>query len=296
MLTLPVTELPLSPEMELRLTEKVTLAGIEHAADRFLLLHAAGLSRTDGSVLGLVAASGTGKTTAAMHLARSGFGYVTDETLAVAADLTVRAWPKPLALVDADGGPKTLHGPDELGLASCPDELRLARLVVLERDPRVPTPRLQRLADAEAVSALVGQSSSLGRLEAPLLRLERLLGGIGGLYRLEYAEILDATALLAELLATSSAPAPVTGPRVFAAPVRDALAVDEGVAVLLGDRVVHLAGVGAEVWLAAHGGATFVSLEEAVTSRLGPHPEAARLVADAVDDLVAHGVLRVEPG
>ena len=36
--------------------------------------------------------------------------------------------------------------------------------------------------------------------------------------------------------------------------------------------------------------------QEAVTSRLGPHPEAVRLVADAVDDLVAHGLLRVEPG
>ena len=113
------------------------------------------------------------------------------------------------------------------------------------------------MADAEAVGALVGQSSSLARLEAPLLRLERLLGAIGGVHRLEYAEILDAAPLLEELLATSPAPAAETRSRVFAAPVRDALAVDDGVAVLLGDRIVHLAGVGVEVWRAAHGGATF---------------------------------------
>jgi hypothetical protein len=177
-------------------------------------------------------------------------------------------------------------------LGSCPDGLRLSRLVVLARASDVTEPRLSRLPDAEALGLLVGQSSSLAQLDAPLRTLEHIVSGVGGVWRLEYAEIVDAAPMLVELLDRDFAPTPATGTRVFASPVRDALVVDDGIAVLTGDRLVHLTGVGAEVWRAAQGGASLPELEAAVTARLGAHPAARSLVAGAVQDLRAHGVLR----
>ena len=51
-------------------------------------LHAAGLTDDRGRVLALVAASGTGKTTAARILGRH-LGYLSDETISVGAELEV---------------------------------------------------------------------------------------------------------------------------------------------------------------------------------------------------------------
>ncbi|GAA2127240.1 PqqD family protein [Nocardioides bigeumensis] len=295
--TLPQTDLPLSPEMEQRLTERVNLAGIAHAATDHVLLHAAGLAAADGSVLGLVAPSGTGKTTAAIHLSTNGFGYVTDETLAIGADLRVRPWPKPLALVDPWGGPKRLRGPDDLGLGRFAGQLRLTRLVALERDPSCSRSELLPMSTAEAITLLVGQSSSLWRLPTPLRRLESTLFAVGGLRRLRYAEIEEAAPVLEGLLAHDFAPAPCLAPsslRVFASPVRDALAVDGGLADFSEHGQVHLAGVGAEVWRAALGGVAFDDLVAAVAGRVGHHPDARKLVSAALDDLASCGLIKVE--
>ena len=69
------------------------------ASSGLLMWHAAGISLNDGRVLGLVGASGMGKSTAVAHLTRRTWGYVTDETLGVDPDGRVWAYPKPLALI-----------------------------------------------------------------------------------------------------------------------------------------------------------------------------------------------------
>src|SRR4029450_12926385 len=112
--------------------------GIRALRGQTVMLHAAGLSAEDGSVLALVAASGRGKTTAAVTLARHGLGYVTDETVAIRANGQVVPYPKPLSFVAGgdSGGPKRQHSPDDLGMRGLPAELRLARLVVVDRVPQ----------------------------------------------------------------------------------------------------------------------------------------------------------------
>ena len=57
-------------------------------------LHAAGLADRDGRALALVAASGTGKTTAARTLGGT-LGYLSDETVSSAADSTSFPTPSP---------------------------------------------------------------------------------------------------------------------------------------------------------------------------------------------------------
>ena len=59
------------------------------ASGRLLVLRAAAVATPDGSVLGLLAPGGGGRSTAAAELSRRGFCYVTDELLAVTESLDV---------------------------------------------------------------------------------------------------------------------------------------------------------------------------------------------------------------
>ena len=95
-----------------------TSRAIESARGTHLLFHAACLAAPDtGAAMVLVAASGTGKTTATRRLGPH-FAYLTDETAIIAPDgLTVTPYPKPLSLLGSRGvRPKTQRGPDDLGL------------------------------------------------------------------------------------------------------------------------------------------------------------------------------------
>ena len=76
----------------------LTIASIRRRSGSCVMLHAAGLATDDGGTVALVAGSGTGKTTAGRLLGRS-LGYVSDETVTVEHDLTVRPYPKPLSIV-----------------------------------------------------------------------------------------------------------------------------------------------------------------------------------------------------
>ena len=84
----------------------LTIASIRRRSGSCVMLHAAGLATDDGGTVALVAGSGTGKTTAGRLLGRS-LGYVSDETVAVEHDLTVRPYPKPLSIVT---DPTVAHG------------------------------------------------------------------------------------------------------------------------------------------------------------------------------------------
>ena len=68
------------------------------ASTRFLLVHAAGVERAGRAVM-LPGASGAGKTTLAAGLVVAGFGYLTDELVALSADgASIAPFPKSLAL------------------------------------------------------------------------------------------------------------------------------------------------------------------------------------------------------
>ena len=94
--------------------------------DGLFVLYSVGWNETDdGGTVALVAASGTGKTTAGRVLGRR-LGYVSDETIAVEHDLTVRAYPKPLSIVVNPATPRVKHerSPDDLGLLRAAGALR----------------------------------------------------------------------------------------------------------------------------------------------------------------------------
>ncbi|GGM84836.1 hypothetical protein GCM10009721_06970 [Terrabacter tumescens] len=325
------SDLPLTRPLSHRLAYDLTDLGIDLLSGRAVLLHAAGLSRPDGSVVALVAASGTGKTTAAARLARGGFGYVTDETVAVLEDGTVPPFPKPLSLVvDPDVEDDKVHvGPDQLGLAPCPERLHLAAVVLLERDPGLSGPPwLERLHPLEAVTQLVGHTSALTRLPRPLVSLAALAADGAGVHRAHYSEAEDLEPLLHALLDAPSAPTPPVPPVVLPvdlpvdltdrsrmpsgrdpaerlgyvrAPVADGIRTRDGAVLLVGTDPVRLSPLGLTLWDAvepvhdpAAGPVSLADVDdlvEAAEREHGPHPQARELVGAALDALVAAGVL-----
>lgn len=313
------------------LASALTLAGITQAAGSRLMLHAAGVAEPDsGRVAVLVAASGTGKTTAAHRLCASGFGYVSDETVSIGTDDDVLPYPKPLSVVIDGDSPhhKSQHGPDELGLTDCPSDPRAALFVLLDRDPEPvgpPEPVLEQLPLLDGLVALIPQTSALPAMHRPLQTLTGALRRAGGVWRLRYREIDDAADLLRDALdtpradpsvVTEHAPAddgsgrPQPGgddtdlpehphdrhlpdtARVIRTPYLDAVGIDDEILVLVDNRPVRLSGLGATIW--AHSAAAISDSEliELCVAEHGDHPRAADLVRDAIGELVQHQALQ----
>lgn len=180
------------------LSGQVTLAAIEAAAGRTWMLHAAGLATAGGATVALVAPSGTGKSTACRVLGRR-LGYLSDETVAVAADGSVLPHPKPLSIVRPGSDLKAQVSPDQAGLAPAPEEPRLRVVVLLDRDG-TETPRLETVRTAAALPALAEQTSYLTRLPRPLSFLDDILARTAGVHRLHYRDIEDAADLVEGLL------------------------------------------------------------------------------------------------
>ncbi|HET6967660.1 MAG TPA: hypothetical protein VFI44_05255, partial [Ornithinibacter sp.] len=178
----------------------VTLASIQRRVGQCLMLHAAGLATADGGTVALVAASGTGKTTATRVLGQV-LGYVSDETITVEHDLTVLAYPKPLSVVTDPDAPHGKHerSPDELGLVPAPRDLSLSATVLLRRSPDVEAPRLEPIALVEAMGEVLPQTSALPSLDRPLDRLAIALTTGHGPWRLTYRDIADCVDLVADL-------------------------------------------------------------------------------------------------
>lgn len=297
--------MPLPEQFAHDVASTLNLRAIEASAGRRLMFHAAGLADSAGRVLGLVAASGTGKTTLARELGRAGFGYVTDETLAVGRDGVVLTYPKPLFFVDStDTGGKTQHGPDELGLAIAPANLFLHRLVLLERTPNSSAPpSLTAVPMMEALLDLIPQTSALSRLEEPLQLLCRTVGRCGA-FRLRYAEAATTVELLHELLTCEASvdlewapmprdvpPAPRPGTFVRG-PSRDAVRIDDEGLVLLEDTPVRLGPLGLTIWERCGTGATHPELVTACTAEHGTTDDAPELVTQAITSMLVVGALR----
>ncbi|MDN4472014.1 hypothetical protein [Demequina zhanjiangensis] len=177
-----------------------TVRGIDRGAGSLVMLHAAGIASRDGDVIGFVAPSGTGKTTLARVLGAH-YGYVTDETLAVSGDRVI-PYPKPLSVItESHQGIKLQWSPDSLDLARPTGDLRLTRLVLLDRRPDAPTtPVLEDVPHLRGLAELTEQTSYMARLPRKLNSLSDTVDHVGGLTRLSYREAVDVLPLMPELL------------------------------------------------------------------------------------------------
>ncbi|NLI18438.1 MAG: hypothetical protein GX427_06450 [Actinomycetales bacterium] len=306
---------PLPHQFGYNLASQLTRAAIEDLAGRAILLHAAGLADDAGRVVAFVAPSGSGKTTLARALGLAGLGYVTDETVAIMPGGAVLHYEKPLSVLDDSTGSrgKSQFGPDTLGLAAPPREVRISRLVVLDRQvDHVTEPRLTSLPLLEGVLALLPQSSALARLPAPLQELCRLVERCGA-WRLTYSEADGVAPLVRGLLGTPYEPSerwePIgdergtaagASPRAGAAPGgathrwgehRDAVRIGEEGVVLVGLTALRLGPLGLTLWERCGSGATIEELEETAVAAHGPSPEAHGQVRAAVAAMVGAGLL-----
>ena len=284
------------------LTTRVTTTALAQVGASRLSLHAAGLTDDQGRVLALVAASGTGKTTAARMLGRH-LGYLSDETVSVGPDLGVRPYQKPLSVVVDPEVPfrKRQVPPGDLGLREPVLPARLTRLVGLRRgDGLSGLPSgLRRLTLSEAVSLLIPQTSFVTVFPAPVLELTRLVHRVGGMWELGYVEIGEHLDELRGLLDLPGQPddawqhlppaaPPTDGPAGSLArtPWSDAVAYDDAVVVLVDALSYRLDQLAATLWLALDAVRTPAQLVATAVDVHGPHPEADRLVSDALDVLV----------
>lgn len=293
-----------------------TSRAIESARGTHLLFHAACLAAPDtGAAIVLVAASGTGKTTATRRLGPH-YAYLTDETAIIDPDgLAVTPYPKPLSVLEARGvRPKTQRGPDDLGLGPTLPDARLARIAVLDRvrDPAGPVlPRAEAMELVAALKELVPQTSSLARLPRGLVTLCRVLDAVGGAQRLVYAEAEDLRDVVDGLLTTP--PTPVTptwealtdeellasaGVAVPGTVARcaadDGIMTDNGRMILLvSDRLAVLEGLGPTVWLLLDEPRTAADVVAHLRAE-GPVPEDAEArVAATLAAMAEHGLVDV---
>ena len=300
------------------LSSEVTLAAIEDRAGALLMLHAAGLTTTQGRVVALVGPSGRGKTTASRVLGRE-FGYVSDETVAIAADGTVLPYRKPLSLIENDRLPKVQRSPTELGLRPLPRApLRLAALVLLERTDDASQATVQRVRLAEGIVGLAQQASYLGRMSAPLHVIASHIEAVGGVHRITYSDAETLAPLIHELgerepghpriqprpesrdTSAGSWSAPHDSvPRWRRIPALDSLTLDDQrLALLVRDgersaRVLVLDGIGPTLWRSSAEPATLAALVEATVAAHGEPlgADAATLVAAILAELAATGLL-----
>lgn len=300
----------------------LTVASIRRRSGTCVMLHAAGLATDDGGTVALVAGSGTGKTTAGRVLGLS-LGYVSDETVTIEHDLTVRGYPKPLSIVVDPAAPRVKHerSPDDLGLRRAPNALRLSAVAVLERRDDAIVPSLEPIGLVEAMMTVLPQTSALPGLDRPLDRLARVLATGHGPYRLVYRDIDDCVALVSDLaharereavddvswtwidglegldvldddVPTTAVPDDL-GPTTLVCRTgfRDAVSSGGAVLVMRDWTPAMLPGLAATLWLAAARPGPVAGLVAAATAQLGPHPGAEAIVLDTVRVLIADGLL-----
>jgi hypothetical protein len=285
------------------LTSRVTLAALDATAGTRLNLHAGAVADDRGRVLTLIGPSGSGKTTAIALLATR-LGYLSDETTSLDADLVVHPHAKPLSVITDPATPhlKQSVSPDDLALVRPPAACHLHRIVLLHRgdDDR----GLQPVAHALAIAEIVAQTSSLVRLEHPILRLADTIDACGGAWGLHYREFGDWIDELVTLLDREPQPPP---PRVHhpgggalaepapgawrRTPWLDAVEYDDEVVLMVDDQVRVLAGPGVVAWLALETPSTTREVVAAITEVLGEHPDADHLVEDALRAMADQGLV-----
>lgn len=293
------------------LTSQITLLAIQECAGTLTMLHACGLAdNADGSVVALVAKSGTGKTTAATHLAQT-FGYVTDETVAVTPDGAVVPYPKPLSLKGAGSEPKSQVGPDALGLVQPAGDLRIRAIGLLNRVAGNQEARMEDVPLLDAVVELIPNTSSQAALENPLQSLCGLINRTGGVRRFTYSESADLAAVLSQgVFAGGTVPAaadwvpedpsaagePVANGSVGRLAAVDAVECDGDLLVLNSAGVTRLSGIGPAIWRSTREPITEERLVEVLAAEFGL-PEGFEPVLEGVlEDLKSRELISRGPG
>lgn len=188
-----------------RLTVHVTMHLLKAHAGSKHLLHAAVLGDAEsGQAVGLVAASGTGKTTAASVLGAS-LAYLSDETAVINIDdMSIMPYPKPLSVIETANAPKVQYDPAQRGLkvAAPGSTYTLSHLVILDRDKTGKAPlSWERLPLDDALFAIILQSSGVQQMPQGLGELARLINRVGGAIKLTYSEITETLPFFRDLLA-----------------------------------------------------------------------------------------------
>ena len=284
---------------------EITHQGITELRGQALMLHAAAASLDDGRVVGFVGPSGRGKTTASRALGTV-FGYVTDETLAVRPDGAVVPYPKPLSLGERPGHKRT-EGATALGLKPAAEApLRLAAIVLLDRQADVAEPILVHVPLTEVLAELVISTGGVRRAvyaEADTLPglVEQILANPSddGDPRLTEVATPERDCdcfkhLLPEQYPDAEQPRGDGPAGTFRrATHRDALMVDDQLLVLVPGTVTVLDGIGPIVWLAAND-STEAEITTAALRQLPEPPEGvdpSTVVSAAIRDLVEAGLL-----
>jgi len=294
-------------ELAESLTSRLTVAAILANAGELTMLHACGVADPiTGAVVALVAKSGTGKTTAASVLART-YGYITDETVAIAWDGSVIPFPKPLSVKQETGTPKRQASPDEFGLQPAPALPYIQSIVLLNRTEgaRHTAPMLERVPLGNAVLALVPESSSQAEVVDPLQSLCRLIESVGGVWQVTYSEAADLPSALEPLFrlqpATQTEWAPAAARSIQQAQIAvgciqritptDAVSIGGDLLVMLHNQIVRLSGVGPAVWEACANPVSLDGITKYVGSVHGKPEGYREAVAGAVEQLVAKSIL-----
>lgn len=171
-----------------QLSQEVTLRAIDARAGELLMLHGAALAHPEtGATLAAIGPSGMGKSTW-LRAHAPGRRYLSDETVAVDADLTVVSHAKPVSVVT--GSLKRQDPPDAFGLLPADGTEWLAALWLLERDGSTPA-RLEPIELLDALPLLAQHASHLRLTPGPLHKLAAAVDGTGGLVRARYAEASD---------------------------------------------------------------------------------------------------------
>ncbi|MGF3055963.1 hypothetical protein [Microbacterium sp. YY-01] len=298
---LPVTAVHSAEKLLEGLSGSITLHAIRQQRGTLAMFHAAGVADEHGRVAAFVGPSGRGKTTLSRVLGQH-HGYVSDETVAVALDgsLTVHPYRKPLSVVRA-GAPKEQVAPSAAGLQPLPNtDLKLAAIVLLERDTSAQEITLERIGLAECINDLVPQTSYLGDFEHPLRMLAELAQNIGGFIKLTYPDATDIANIVPAIF--NAPPATIdwqpavkavdTGSFTPGALI-DAIEVDDRIIVMHGSLVHVLDGIAPAIWRSACNGNNLEGITQDVIALHGnpPDADATELVDAALTELISAGLL-----
>ncbi|MEW1706464.1 PqqD family peptide modification chaperone [Microbacterium sp. NPDC089190] len=283
------------------LSTLVTLEALDALRGTRLLLHAAGVATEDGRTIALVGPSGRGKTTASRHLGRH-FSYVSDETVAVADDLAVSPYRKPLSVITEGLVHKEQIAPSHFGLKGLPAvPLRLVGLTLIDRRPGSPTVGPEVVDLIDAVCEMTPQISYLPEMPAPLQRLARLFDTIGAPTRLIYRDATELPALVQQMF-----DAPPPRAQAWTLPRRtdsvgpwrataydDAILVDGRACILRDGVVTALEQLGRLVWTLCLAGASEETIAEAAEAEFGEPAEgsASAVIRSTLDELRTRGFI-----